>query len=242
MSHRQSNLARTDHSHGRIQRPTLADSLRQLFLGQAPVRPGSDHREYFAVPRPISSEHCAILALDASPSMMDSDWPPTRLKAAQEAGCAYVHEVARDDPDAQIAIVSYSMSAKVRLGLTPACEIARLEKAIKKISVSSATNISSGLAAAIKLLKDCDGANQIVLLTDGDHNWGSSPLDLIEELHKAASVECVGIGGNPKDVNEDLLRAIASARPDGSKRYRWIGDKDQLIEHFRQAAGRLMRA
>ena len=53
---------------------------------------------------------------------------------------------------------------------------------------------------------------------------------------------CIGIGGTPHDVDESLMRDIASEYPDGSKRYRWIGDKERLAQHFHCLAGRITRS
>jgi len=63
-----------------------------------------------------------------------------------------------------------------------------------------------------------------------------------DRLRDIATVECVGIGGTPEEVDEDLLRYIASSYPDGSKRYRWIGDRKRLVEHFHNLAGGITRA
>ena len=59
--------------------------------------------------------------------------------------------------------------------------------------------------------------------------------------HRAINRICVGIGGKPTDVNEKLLKSIASKYPDSSPRYRWIGDKKGLVQHFHQLAGRITR-
>lgn len=45
-----------------------------------------------------------------------------------------------------------------------------------------------------------------------------------------------------EEVNEEILKSIASCHPDGTPRYRWIGDKEQLVEHFKQLAGRITRS
>ena len=56
------------------------------------------------------------------------------------------------------------------------------------------------------------------------------------------TIDCVGIGGEPSDVDEPLLRAIASFHADGvTPRYAFIGDKSNLIEKFEELAGRITR-
>jgi hypothetical protein len=81
---------------------------------------------------------------------------------------------------------------------------------------------------------------RIVLLTDGAHNWGSSPERTARNLKEAGVIiDCIGIGGSPEEVGERLLRTIASSNPDGSIRYCFIGDKEQLIKKYEQLANRL---
>ena len=53
-------------------------------------------------------------------------------------------------------------------------------------------------------------------------------------------------GGTAREIiwrveSEEVLREIASERSDGSKRYRWIGDKERLVRHFERLAGRISR-
>jgi len=217
------------------------NAIRQIMWGEGPQSSTDLLEPPSSSLRPISTQRCAVLVLDASPSMEDSDWPPSRIAAAKDAAHAYIGQVARDDPQARVAIVAYSKQAKTMLGLTLVTQKRSLNDAIDRISTSSATNITAGLEAATHLLRKSEGSNQILLLTDGDHNWGPSPLDLVDKLHRIATVECVGIGARG-DVNEELLMSLASPFPDGSRRYRWIGDKARLVEHFRQVAGRLTRS
>ena len=99
----------------------------------------------------------------------------------------------------------------------------------------------AGLKGALGLLKNPASPAQVVLLTDGQ-NTGKDPIALAERLKKRAVIECVGIGGSPEDVDECLLKQIASAYPDGTRRYRWIGQKEQLIKHFHKLAGGIRRA
>ena len=77
--------------------------------------------------------------------------------------------------------------------------------------------------------------------TDG-HNTGKTPEKLADRLKEFAIIECIGIGGSPADVDESLLKRIAAAYPNGKKRYRWIGQKEQLVKHFHNLAGAIRRA
>jgi len=86
-----------------------------------------------------------------------------------------------------------------------------------------------------------DGVTRrIVMLTDGDHNAGGDPVGYARSLKKAGVViDCIGIGGTPSDVNEKMLKAIASRNPDGSIRYCFIGDQQSLIKKYNALAGHI---
>jgi Ca-activated chloride channel family protein len=182
-----------------------------------------------------------VLVLDVSPSMEDTDWKPSRLHAAMEAAIAYCRRLAEEEPQARVAIVAYGGSAKVVCGLTQASAFDALVAHIRQLAIIGRTNITDGLVEAYRLLEGLAPC-QVVLLTDGHHNTGPRPDGVSHHLQRLAAIECVGIGGSPKDVDEPLLKAIASTRPDGTKRYRWIGQKEDLIEHFRNLGGGLSRA
>ena len=79
--------------------------------------------------------------------------------------------------------------------------------------------------------------NRIIMLTDGEHNQESSPLTIAARLKKAGVIiDCIGIGGSPEKVDEELLKQIASANPDGSIRYCFIGDQQQLLKEYQTLA------
>ncbi len=78
---------------------------------------------------------------------------------------------------------------------------------------------------------------RIILLTDGAHNSDSSPLPVSQELKQAdVVIDCIGIGGSPDNVDESTLKEIATRNCDGSIRYYFIGDKQQLIRKYRELA------
>ena len=188
------------------------------------------------------SRHNSVLVIDASPSMNQNDWKPSRLMGAKESASAYIKQLAQENPDACIALVQYSSTAKITVPLTPCRYSERIQNLIYKIQTGFMTNITSGLKSAYEICSKCHGTYQVVLLSDGYHNLGLNPRRISDKLKKYATIECVGIGGNPSNVDEKLLKYIASFRPDGTKRYRWIGKKEVLVQHFRELAGGLARS
>jgi len=174
--------------------------------------------------------------------MMDTDWKPSRLGAARDAAKAFAGRLSDEEPDALVAVVAYGCSARTVCNLTPARELSNIHCAIDQIDIMGSTNMRAGVKKALRLLgrhrcRMC----QVVLLSDG-HNTGGSPRNVAGELREFAVIECVGIGGRPDDVDETLLKALASAGSDGTPRYRWIGDKERLVRHFHNLAGRITRA
>lgn len=183
-----------------------------------------------------------VLVLDTSTSMGCKDGKPSRLEAAKRASQAYAKRLAEKKPRARVAVVGYGSDALVYCYPTNVSQRQAVTLAISQIRTTSATNITAGLEAAQSLLRCSHGPCQVVLLSDGHHNTGPGPESVATHLKKNAVIECVGIGGSPSTVDEPLLKDIASPFPDGSKRYRWIGDSDQLVEHFEDLAGRITRA
>jgi hypothetical protein len=174
--------------------------------------------------------------------MSDTDWPPSRLAGAKEAAVAYCQRLSHESPQACVAVVAYGDSAVVHRRLTAAHRLNALTAAINRIEYLGSTNIHDGLEAAHSILRRHRRSMcQVVLLSDG-HNTGGNPNKVAASLKRLAVIETVGIGGSPRDVDEKLLCAIASENPDGSKRYRWIGDKQRLVQHFHELAGRIRRA
>lgn len=81
---------------------------------------------------------------------------------------------------------------------------------------------------------------RIILLSDGGDTSDSGPRALANSLKgQGVVIDTIGIGGSPEDVDEALLREIASARSDGSKRYCFIKDSEHLVQKFESLAGRL---
>lgn len=78
---------------------------------------------------------------------------------------------------------------------------------------------------------------RIIMLTDGEHNGLSNPEKVADRLKNAGVIiDCIGIGGTPKDVDEKLLKKIASRDRNGSIRYCFIGNKQSLLRKYETLA------
>jgi len=85
--------------------------------------------------------------------------------------------------------------------------------------------------------KDDGSLKRIIMLTDGEHNGSVSPLAIASRLkNEGVIIDCIGIGGRPADVDEKLLKQIASKNSDGSIRYCVIGDQQQLLRKYQSLA------
>ena len=212
----------------------FANALKNFIFEETPS---------FETSGPSSAEgpRDCVLVIDASGSMHDNDWPPSRLGAAKEAAVTFAERLSKEQPYSRIGIISFGCRSKIVCRLTPTSKLDYVCQKIRQIGDGGSTNMHAGLRDAYDLFKHSSGTSQVVLLTDGQHT-GKNPLKSAEKLKRQATIECVGIGGSPEDVDEFLLKQIASAYPDGTKRYRWIGQKEQLIKHFHNLAGGIRRA
>jgi Ca-activated chloride channel family protein len=148
-----------------------------------------------------------VFLLDVSGSMR----PANKLPLVQQAMRLLVEEMTEDD---QIAIVTYASNAGLRLVSTPGSKKPEILQSIDSLTAGGSTNGEGG----IKLAYDTairhyiqDGANRVILCTDGDFNVGvSNDNELVELIQeKAASgvfLSVFGFGmGNLKDGKLEKL-------------------------------------
>ncbi len=78
---------------------------------------------------------------------------------------------------------------------------------------------------------------RLILLSDGQHNGISSPIRVAQQLKDAGVIiECIGIAGDPGEVDARRLKAIASKDAQGRPRYWFIKDTQQLIRQYQSMA------
>ncbi len=206
-----------------------------------------------------------VLVIDRSGSMEMTDYQPSRMAAAKASGQEFARTRAGLCLRDRVAVVSYESAATQHCGLLQLeSDLARVENAIGSIRTGDFTAIGKGLRRAAKILLPEDdspcakfanwlcgresdsvrpGALQrIILLSDGHHNHGPDPLPIAKRLRKAGVlIDCIGIGGTPDEVDEDLLRRIASRTGNGKRRYRFIKNRHDLTEHYRTLATSITR-
>jgi Ca-activated chloride channel family protein len=110
-----------------------------------------------------------ILVIDASNSMEETDVPPTRLVAAQDAARSFVDSV---PPGFRVGLVTFAEVPSV--DVAPTLDRSRVEEAIGSLTAEGTpgTVIGDGLVAALRSLQDewdqnGEGPAAVLLLTDG---------------------------------------------------------------------------
>lgn len=179
-----------------------------------------------------------IIIIDCSGSMYCTDYPPNRLEAAMNAAIEYVNTLAEQNVKATVAVITFSNKAKIIVPPTAIGNSPEIVKGIRSIKIEDTTNIGSGIKKASSIIAKQTAKNdqsQIILLTDG---FGDCPLSIPEKLKQCYGtiINVVGIGASHTDVNESLLRKVATTEPDGTNHYRFIADASTLKQHYSKLA------
>ena len=177
------------------------------------------------------------LVNDVSESMSERfDAQTIKLQASIRASINLILNKAQIDAMDEMALITFNSLAQVLMGFNPiATHKPQMIQILQALQPSDGTDINAGLVEAHGLfdLSRNDVVSRIVLLTDGQ---GGDPLDTAEELKSRGVVlDVVGVGDKPSNVNEALLRKVASVI-DGQLRYRFIKDQQTLLAHYTQLA------
>lgn len=194
----------------------------------------------YTVAQNIAAEpRITIVDFDQSTSMASLfHGANNKMEAAQQAGIRYIGDRIRINANDQIGIVSFDHHGHFVLPVTPLTgNLPRIISAVRSIRNNGGTNLDEGLRAAESLLKPVDSSahREIILLTDG---CGGNPRTTADRLkHQGVVLHTVGIGsnGDRADVNETLLRSIASI-VNGQPSYCFLESSPLLTQHFSKLA------
>ncbi|MFC0079154.1 VWA domain-containing protein, partial [Flavobacterium procerum] len=127
---------------------------------------------------PITRNSDVVLAIDISGSMgntISGDFK-TSMDYAKDAALAFLNQ-AKANPQNRIAIVAYSTTASLKIGLTylDAAGVTQITNQINALQATNSTNIYAGIVRSETELEtngrfDCSTARAIILLTDGVAN------------------------------------------------------------------------
>lgn len=158
-----------------------------------------------------------VLCVDTSGSMTAADVAPTRADAALSALRAFVSATPQDTA---VGLVSFATGAQVLAA--PTRDREQVVAALDTIPPpNGATAIGDALAAAQRILPK-KGHRAVVLITDGENNFGADPLGAARELGaRHIPLYTIGIGTNSgalipgtlqtAGIDENALRAYAAA-------------------------------
>jgi len=112
-----------------------------------------------------------MMVLDISPSMLAEDFQPNRLEAAKEVLADFVGRNQND----RIGLVVFSGMAFTQCPITTDTVI--LEEFIMQIQIGDilegGTAIGDAILTGVSRLREKDVPSRVmILLTDGEHNWG----------------------------------------------------------------------
>jgi Ca-activated chloride channel family protein len=154
--------------------------------------------------RPVSN---LVFLIDVSGSMNASN----KLPLVQHSLGMLVRQMVEND---KVSIVVYAGAAGLVLPPTSGTEQAKIAAAIKNLRAGGSTNGGAGIQLAYQLAREnfiTDGANRVILCTDGDFNVGvSSPGDLVRMAKEKADLGIYltilgfGIGNHNDALLEEL--------------------------------------
>lgn len=202
-----------------------------------------------------------FFAIDVSGSMRSDDYPPNRVGAACDASLEFLRESAsRGGADHRAAIVTFNHEGCLALPPTDILDLRAFECVLGGLEGDGGTDFVTGLdqiSAALDgrerggflswlfdnpktVTIDPTAVHHIIFLSDG-HSCSKKPAKRSARALRDSGVviETVGIGGSPADVDEGLLKAMASLDEVGKPRYRFIGDRQALLQEFKAKAARL---
>lgn len=147
-------------------------------------------------------------------------------------------EVLEETPqEEQVSIASYATSATLDCWLQTDYGVIR--DTMNGLNTGGMTAIGLGMQQGIQTLLDSSArpyaSKTMVVMTDGNHNRGISPLDVTHALMSQynLTIHTVTFGGL---VNEDLMEQVAAAG--GGKHYH-ADNGEQLVYVFREIANNL---
>ncbi len=183
--------------------------------------------------------HDTLIVHDVSTSFSWKDCKPSRMGASKLAIEEYIIQRAAISTDDRIGLVSFNTHGRTVLPFTSISQQHLIIKRLKSLRAGGGTNITAGLKEA-KVLFSCDllregqyRLRKLLLTTDGQ---GGHPLKIAKELKSnGILIEVIGVGGSHSEVNENLLRKVATTDDTGTH-YRHIYDTEQLVAHYQELA------
>lgn len=153
-----------------------------------------------------------MMAMDVSTSMLNTDFPPTRIEVSKDLAVSFISKREFD----RIGLVVFAGESFTQCPLTTDHRVVKnFISSLQCGMLEDGTAIGMGLASAVNRLKESEVESKIViLLTDGVNNKGyidpQTAADIAQEF--GIKIYAIGIGrggmfGN--QIDERLLNEIA---------------------------------
>jgi len=183
-----------------------------------------------------------VLAIDASSSMLADDYDPNRMEAAKDASKIFVDSLG--DVETRVGVLYFG--GVVYTAARPTNDIETIKMAIDSIytSTSGGTAIGDAIIASNNLFIPTDRGKVIILLTDGQSNIGTNPLETLNyTIQNNIVINTIGIGTQEggrfqnlsilSRLDEDTIKTIAE-RTAGN--YYKVETEEELKEVYRRLA------
>lgn len=171
----------------------------------------------------------SVICIDRSGSMSAA------LSLAKQGAKNFINLMEETD---RAAITSYSSGASVNYSMNAMTDGNKTaaKSAIDSLGASGLTNIGGGLQVSLnQIIADGDPTSNeiIVLLSDGQHNTGTSPASVLPAIkNRKVTVYTIGLG----NVDAALMTQIAS---ETGGTYLYASNASQLNSHFIQVLSNL---
>ena len=175
------------------------------------------------------------LVLDISGSMTEPSGGGTRLAALQDAVNIFIDEISVSSPHTLLSLTTYSTTPTKEIELTNDYELIRTK--VDNFTANGLTAIGNALnVGSDSLASDPEtriyAAKTIILMTDGNHNTGPSPLTTVATAaSRGHQVHTITFSNG---ANQALMRSVAHATSGGIHIH--ADDADDLAEAFREIA------
>ncbi|MCU0718911.1 MAG: VWA domain-containing protein [Pirellula sp.] len=178
------------------------------------------------------------LVLDISGSMGTRLGAGTRLTALKSAVNVFLDELVDSSPLAQVSLSVYSTTSFPITQLTDDFSLIRTQ--VAALPANGLTAIGQGLQTGINSLRSDPNtrpfaAKTIILMTDGIHNTGVSPI--VTVANAAANNMTVHTITFSRDANQSLMRRVAQSTQGGLHFH--ADDANDLNQVFREIAKNL---
>jgi Ca-activated chloride channel family protein len=191
----------------------------------------------------MASDTDFILAIDASGSMLATDFQPSRLEAAKNAALLFTSSI---EDERSVGVLSFAGVSFLKQ--TPTNNIAEVKDAIKNVSVELAggTAIGTAIISSVNLLTEPAKARVIILITDGQNNVGPTveeAIDYANENHVAVYTIGIGTeqGGGFPEMNLSFLskldaKTLQKIATETKGRYYEARNEEELSEIYEEIA------